>query len=293
MQQAAILDIGSNSIRYAKGWVEGERVHMAPKQVQTTRLAEGLSKSGRLGEMPMLRSLWAIEAFAAAAKEEGLPLYAYATNAVRDSQNREEFCRRVEALGVPLEVLSGEEEARLAILGATGGQGGLIDIGGGSTEIVAPGCMRSAPIGCVRAWELTGGAKDLDAMKQLVFARCKELFESLEAQDTPFTGAGGTITTIAALMLGLPAYDGQKVAAMPICHTALDELVEWLYDLGNAGRNAQPLLKGRENTILPGALILVFLMARLGIGELRVSDRDGMEGYLMKKLGAGAPAAHC
>ena len=97
-------------------------------------------------------------------------------------------------------------------------------------------------------------------------------------------GVGGTITTVAALMLGLKAYDGAKVAAMPICHTALDELVEWLYDLGSAGRAAQPLLKGREHTILPGALILVYLMKHMGLGELRVSDRDGMEGFLLDVL---------
>ena len=81
-----------------------------------------------------------------------------------------------------------------------------------------------------------------------------------------------------------PEVADAKVAAMPICHTALDELVEWLYDLGSAGRAAQPLLKGREHTILPGALILVYLMKHMGLGELRVSDRDGMEGFLLDVL---------
>ncbi len=285
MKQAAIIDVGSHSIRYAVGRVQDGQARMEPKRLESTHLAEGVSKTGRLGEVPMMRALWAIEAFARDAAERGVPVYAYATSAVRDSENRADFCQRTAAIGITVRVLEPAEEARLALLGATGGQGGLLDIGGGSTEILRPGFLHSAPLGCVKARELCDSAYSLEEMKRRVFAKCKELFRFPPEKSEDYVGVGGTITTVAALMLGLKAYDGAKVAAMPICHTALDELVEWLYDLGSAGRAAQPLLKGREHTILPGALILVYLMKHMGLGELRVSDRDGMEGFLLDVLG--------
>lgn len=286
MKQAAIMDIGSNSIRYACGRIdEAGRASMEPKQLRTTRLAEGLEEKGRLAEVPMMRSLWAMEAFALDAHGRGLPIYAYATSAVRDSANREAFCRRAEALGMEVTVLSGEEEARLAQLGATGGAGGILDIGGGSTQILLGDFVHSAPIGCVRARELCMAAHSLNEMKRAVFARCKEVLRFPPQKSEAYTGLGGTILTIAALMMGQKTFDPEKACCMRICHTALDELVEWLYSLGDAGRHAQPLLAGREETILPGALILVFVMAHAGVGELAVSNRDGMEGYLLERLG--------
>lgn len=289
MKQAAILDIGSNSIRYACGRLDAAgHAALEPKQICTTRLAEGLDASGRLGEAAMRRSLEAIATFAADAASRGLHLYAYATSAVRDSANRADFCSRAAALGVEIEILGGEEEARLARLGATAGLGGVIDIGGGSTQIIRADFAHSAPIGCVRARELCAAARSLDEMKRAVFGRCEEILRFPVEKSHDYVGLGGTILTIAALMRGLTSYDPVKACEMRICHTALDELVGWLYDLGDAGRHAQPLLAQAErvDTLLPGALILVFVMAHTGAGEIAVSERDGMEGYLMKKLGS-------
>lgn len=289
MKQAAILDIGSNSIRYACGRLDAAgHAALEPKQIRTTRLAEGLDASGRLGEAAMRRSLEAIATFAADAASRGLPLYAYATSAVRDSANRADFCSRAAALGVEIEILGGEDEARLARLGATAGLGGVIDIGGGSTQIIRADFAHSAPIGCVRARELCAAARSLDEMKRAVFGRCEEILRFPVEKSHDYVGLGGTILTIAALMRGLTSYDPVKACEMRICHTALDELVGWLYDLGDAGRHAQPLMAQAErvDTLLPGALILVFVMAHTGAGEIAVSERDGMEGYLMKKLGS-------
>jgi exopolyphosphatase/pppGpp-phosphohydrolase len=125
-------------------------------------------------------------------------------------------------------------------------------------------------------------------MKRAVFGRCEEILRFPAEKSRDYVGLGGTILTIAALMRGLTAYDPVKACEMRICHTALDELVEWLYDLGDAGRSVQPLLveSERVDTLLPGALILVFVMAHTGAGEIAVSERDGMEGYLLQKLGS-------
>lgn len=258
---------------------------MEAKRVQTTRLAEGLDQTGILGEGPMLRSLEAIASFAAQAKARGLKTYAYATSAVRDSANRAVFCGRVEALGLEVEVLSGEEEGRLACLGATGGRGGIIDIGGGSTQIIRPDFAHSAPIGCVRAKELCGAGYSLAEMQHAVFDRCRALLRFPPEEGGEYTGLGGTILTLAALLLGEGVYDPAKVCRVAISRPALYAQMEWLYSLGEAGRRDQSLLRGRTETILPGALILAFVLEELGVERLAVSDRDGMEGYLIKRLG--------
>lgn len=287
MKQAAILDIGSNSIRYARGFVDAAgKAVMEHKQIRTTRLAEGLDASGFLQEAAMERSLEAVADFAADAASDGLPLYAYATSAVRDSLNRADFCSRVQALGVQLEVLCGEEEGRLAYLGATGGQGGAIDIGGGSTQIIRADFAYSAPIGCVRSWELCASAHSLGEMKRAVFSRCEALFRFPAQKSQDYVGLGGTILTIAALMRGLTSYDSEKACEARIGQAALVELIERLYALGDAGRRLEPLLVQAErvDTLLPGALILLYVMAHTGAGEIAVSERDGMEGYLLKKL---------
>ena len=118
MKQAAILDIGSNSIRYACGRLDAAgHAALEPKQIRTTRLAEGLDASGRLSEAAMRRSLEAIEAFATDAACRGLPLFAYATSAVRDSANRADFCGRAAALGVEIEILDGLKEGETIVEG--------------------------------------------------------------------------------------------------------------------------------------------------------------------------------
>ena len=286
MKQAAIIDIGSNSIRYACGYLEqGGRAVMERKQVATTRLGEGLEAGGLLGKVPMLRTIEAIGEFVGQANERGLPLYAYATSAVREGANREEFCGRVKALGIDsLQVLSGEEEARLAHLGATGGEGGVIDIGGGSTQIISSGFAHSGPIGCVRAKDLCDKFKSIDEMRAIIYARCRELLCFPEDKSVSYTGLGGTISTLAALTLGLEAYDEEKVCEARIQPAGLEALVAALFERGSAGRQSHPLLAARAETILPGALILSFVLGRLGVEELTVSDRDGMEGYLLQML---------
>ena len=141
----AIIDIGSNSIRYLGKNPE--------KQLATTRLAEGLITTGMLSEAAMERSIAAIACFVQKAHAEGLTPYAYATSAVRDAHNRTEFLARVKrACGICIDVLSGEREAQYARLGAAA-QGGIVDVGGGSSQIVTEGFAASYPVGCVRAKE--------------------------------------------------------------------------------------------------------------------------------------------
>ena len=127
MQRAAVIDIGSNSIRYMEAVRTGHGLHFSKKQVYTTRLAEGLPATGALSEGRMTQSLEVLCTLAAQARASGLPAFAYATSAVRDAANRDLFVRCAAACtGIPVRVLSGAEEAAFAREGACGaGAAGL------------------------------------------------------------------------------------------------------------------------------------------------------------------------
>ena len=149
----AVLDIGSNSVRLML-WADGKTLY---KKVLTTRLAEGAA--GELGEIPMQRTLQAILELFRTAAREGAEVCAFATAAVRANANGGEFCRRVRAAcGLEVDVLSGKEEAEAGLCGALGEKdGGIVDLGGASTEV----CVRrggkiaaavSIPLGCVKLY---------------------------------------------------------------------------------------------------------------------------------------------
>ena len=291
LQRAAVIDIGSNSIRYMEAVRTGHGLRFSKKQVYTTRLAEGLPATGALSEGRMTQSLEVLCTLAAPARASGLPAFAYATSAVRDAANRDLFVRCAAACtGIPVRVLSGAEEAAFARAGACGaGAGGLIDIGGGSTQIVTQAYRSSWPLGCVRLKELCAGATLADIRK-----RALPLLERTIAPpplSAPcWTAVGGTATTLAALSLGLTEYDPAALTACRMDAAALEALLAHLDGLGGAGRRREPLLRERHDVILYGGTILSFVMALLGADELRFSDADGMEGYAAHLLrGDGAP----
>ena len=93
-------------------------------------------------------------------------------------------------------------------------------------------------------------------------------------------GVGGTITTLGALSLGLAEYDKAKVSAHVLAREEIEALAKRLFDMGDGGRRNHPLLVDRHDVIIPGALLLLFVMRGAGVARLAVSDADGMEGYL-------------
>ncbi len=282
-QNTAVIDIGSNSIRYLG---DGAKVLI------TTRLAQGLLATGRLGEEPIRRSLAAIEEFARLAQRQGRTPYAYATSAVRDASNGGEFAACVEAMGVPVRILTGEEEAAFALLGA-GSPPGLVDIGGGSCQLVSEGFSLSFPIGCVRARDLcdAAGAETFDAMRDAVFARCKALFLFPRVSFRFCTGVGGTITTLAALTQGLSSYDPAAMEKAGLTLQGVEAIARALLAQGEA-RKKHPLLRERHDVIVPGALVLLYVMQGMGVERMSVSDADGMEGYLAWLTQGGAHPAY-
>lgn len=282
-RRAAIIDIGSNSIRYMEAVQTGHGLCFSPKQVYTTRLAEGLPATGMLSERRMAQSLDVLCTLAHAAASAGAPAFAYATSAVRDAGNREAFLARVfERTGLRVRVLDGAEEAAFAFAGATGG--GLIDIGGGSTQIVTAAYRQSWPLGCVRLKELCPGAT-LPDIRKTALPLLQATIAPPPLHTEPWTAVGGTATTLAALSLRLTSYDPAAVSGCRMRTAQLPTLLDRLDGMGERGRRMQPLLSERHDVILYGGTILAFAVALLGIDTLRFSDADGMEGYAAVCLG--------
>lgn len=272
-QRYAIIDIGSNSVRYLGA--DGN------KQLITTRLAGGLIDTGALREEAMGKSLLAVETFVRLAQGEGLMPCAYATSAVRDAKNAAVFLKALrERCGIEADVLSGEREADYAVLGAGAEEGGLVDVGGGSSQMSFSGYRASFPLGCVRAKDLIGEETSFEGMREKLAHAAGGIFRFPRIYIDRWTGVGGTVTTLAALSLGLVQYNKEAVNACLLTREMVEQTALALHGAGAAARAAHPLLHDRHDVIVPGALVLLMLMQGMAIEALRVSDADGMEGYL-------------
>ena len=280
----AILDIGSNSVRFALLDRGDDGAFFVPggrKELATTRLGKGLDKTGRLSVEAMAATVAACRGFCNKAEAAGAPAYAYATSAVRDAANRQELLDALNTacpnMGVYL--LSGEEEGLLAYRGAMGGQAGtLLDIGGGSAQVVTDQWSVSFPTGCVRAQDLCP-EDTLVRMRDTIYAWLNERVTLPGPAEAPFFGVGGTITTLGALLLQQERYDGSQLPTLRITPELLNALLQRLWALGDEQRAKMPLLVRRHDVILQGGLILAWFMENLHIKVLTPTDRGGMEGF--------------
>ncbi len=277
MQKKAAVDIGSNSIRYLGP--NGER------RLITTRLAENIISTGKLSDAAIERSIAALKELAAIAAAQGAKPYAYATSAVRDAKfgSRERFLALAEKI-MPVRVLSGEEEATFARIGAgiaDKPDWGLIDLGGGSCQLISEGFAVSAPMGCVRAKDICDKESDgsYESMREAVFRACEGLFRFPRIRITDWIGVGGTITTLAALSLGLEEYDEHAVESTLLTRERIELLSKKLYEAGDGARSRHPLLTKRHDVIVPGTLVLLYAMQGMGIRALHPSKADGLDGY--------------
>ena len=306
MSIACGVDIGSNSFRLLVGEVADGRLRPLAQELVTVRLGEGLGATGLLGPAPMLRAEAALSRFAE--KIATFPvrsMRACATHAVRMAANRDEFLQRGESLlGVRVEVLSGEEEARLALLGTLSAlpEAGrryplfLVDVGGGSTEIILQAAAGSGPrvismpLGAVGLTEEFGA--DVSAMREKIRSILAPALRSIAGEEVAGQGAllvasGGTATTLAALELRQEVYDAQQVQNYSLSQAALPRLVAWLATLSPGARNTLPALAdGRGEIIVAGAVLLDALRQALACPVL-VSDAGLLEGILL----SGATAA--
>ena len=242
----------------------------------------------------MLRTVAALQTFAAGLPQEEVEaVFAVATGVVREAKNGGEFIEEVrEKTGFSLRLISGEEEARLMLRGVLGSlkdrilSGIVVDIGGGSTEILwvednQPQGARSLGLGVVALCERflqsdPPGIKEIEAMEtyaQGVLENSREWFQRrglrLSTLDPRLVGTAGTMTTLAAIDQKLLVYDPQRVNGHPIARPALEEMYFHLRSLPMQERRKIPGVEaGREDLIVAGAGV--------ALGILKVFEREGL-----------------
>lgn len=282
--KAGVIDIGSNSVRLMI-WADGKTLY---KRLRTTRLGEGIAEKPVLRQDAMKRTADAVaEFYAEAERERAERIFVFATAAVRSAENGGAFCALVKDLcGAEVDVVSGGEEALLGLDGALGARdGGVIDVGGASTEV----CFRkngavvfsqSLNIGAVRLFDMCGDSKV--PLQSAVESALGAL------GDVPACGevhaVGGTATTLAVLKLGLNEYDPLRVQDCPITADEAEALADKLLSVSAEKRKKFAGMDERRADIIGGGALLVSeLMKKLSLPVLYVSERDNLEGYLYRR----------
>lgn len=302
------IDVGSNTVRLlVADAVDSATWRIADEDQTITRLGEGLARTGMLGEAPMARTLGAVSDYVQRATRLGAgDIRIVATSAVREAKNGRAFADAVErATGQRVDIVSGEEEARLTVRGVRYGLGpmpGLVltfDIGGGSTEyVLSEGetirSMVSLRLGVVPLAEkfpFPGVVDDAGYAALLAEVRVRlaaELPDAIRgASVAHLIGTAGTVTALAALDLGLVQYEPERVHGYVLRRGAVDRLLARLCALTIEERAALPCLeRGRADLIVPGTAIVMATFDQIGVDQLRVSEYALREGVLVDALEA-------
>jgi exopolyphosphatase / guanosine-5'-triphosphate,3'-diphosphate pyrophosphatase len=303
------LDLGTNNCRLliAKPGRNGLRVVDAYSRI--VRLGEGLAASNMLSDESQERTVAALKVCAEKLQKKQVRLTRHvATEACRRAKNCRSFVERVYAeTGLCLDVISAAEEARLAVLGCQAllnprvPYAVVFDIGGGSTEVILikqkgrsdieiKGWV-SVPWGVVSLAESYGGATvdaatykamyDEVASKLIPFAQRMELAELTRRGELQALGTSGTVTTLAAIHLGLQAYDRRRIdgANMPL--TTVRELCQRIANMSYAERVAEDCVgRERADLVIPGCAVLEAIVDQFSMPEIRVAGRGLREGIL-------------
>lgn len=295
MNQYAVADIGTNSARLMIAHVSGNKVTADYKTLRYVRVGEGLYNN-TITDAAMRRAAEAINEFEQISRMYNTDgkLFCFATSAVRDAKNSAEFAAFIlRECGIKVDIVSGEKEALLGFAGCIEGQGGMFDIGGGSTEVMTGSIeniafRKSYSLGTVRCHQLFPGGdsadkKAFDAAHKLA----ADIFKDVPKMDGfVYTAIGGTPTALAAIDLGLESYDAKRIHG----HLIIREKAESLCDmLKSKTKKQRKELMGLEDkkadVIVFGAILLFEFMKAAKAEYVTVSDSDNLEGYLKFKLG--------
>lgn len=310
MTVVAAVDCGTNSIRLLIAEVENGRLHDRERIMRIVRLGEGVDRTGRLGSDALQRTFAAIDDYADRIKSHDVEACRFvATSATRDASNASEFVAGVrQRLDVVPEVVSGQEEAGLSYRGAlsspavadavvgSGRPGLVVDIGGGSTEFVTEvdGVLRaySADIGCVRMTErfLLGdppGGEQVAAARNHIRHNVTRALTAIDCpDDVVLVGLAGSVTTVAALALGLDHYDAQRINGSRISAGAVRDWADRLLSMSRQDRSDLTVMHpGRVDVIGGGALILEAVVAALDTRQVLVSEYDILDGIALSVAG--------
>jgi exopolyphosphatase/guanosine-5'-triphosphate,3'-diphosphate pyrophosphatase len=299
--RVAAIDCGTNSIRLLIADIDNGQLVDVVRTMIIVRLGEGVDKTGEFSQGALERTFAAADVYAQLIAENKPEVVRFvATSASRDVSNRDVFVSGIKArLGIEPDVISGDEEARLSFLGATADLVNdsnppaapylVIDIGGGSTEFVlgttAPENAISTNVGCVRmterhlvsdpptAEQIAAATSDIDDAIRLAAASVP-----LD-RAASMIGLAGSVTTVAALALGLDEYDSSKIHGSRISATDVHRVTQELLVMPRAQRAALgPMHEGRVDVIGGGALVLDRILTLTGVSEVVVSERDILDG---------------
>jgi exopolyphosphatase / guanosine-5'-triphosphate,3'-diphosphate pyrophosphatase len=299
--RVAAVDCGTNSVRLLVsdlGKDLGSGAVDVVRRMEIVRLGEGVDRTGRLSAAALERTRVALADYAAQVAALGVDrLRMVATSATRDAANANEFHDMVVAtLGVPPQVLTGDEEARLSFVGAVRGLPAsmsspylVVDIGGGSTEfVVGQDSVEDAisvDIGCVRMTErhlhddpptpdqIAAAQADVETTVDRAVSQVKA-----ERAGT-LVGLAGSVTTVAALALGLDEYQPERIHHARVSFAEVERITTMLLGMSSAQRLTLPVMHpGRADVIAAGSMILRAVMARVGAETVVASEHDILDG---------------
>jgi exopolyphosphatase/guanosine-5'-triphosphate,3'-diphosphate pyrophosphatase len=304
MTVIASVDLGTNSTRVLVGRPTGAGLEILDRRNTITRLGQSVGASGRLAPEAVARTLDCLRGYRESLDRHGVErVRIAATSASRDAANRDEFFDAVEELiGTRPELLSGDEEGRLSFRGATAeidsasGPFLVVDIGGGSTEFIVgtdrvEGVM-SVDIGCVRLTEKflhhdPPQPEELSACISLTDAYLDDVVREIPAaaEAQTLVGLAGTVTTVAAVEIGLETYDRDRIHHFHLSHEAAEDVFRTLATESRADRVHNPgLEEARADVIVGGCCVLVALFRHLGFDEMIVSEADILDGLALSLL---------
>ena len=309
----AAIDVGTNTTLM----LVARRRHGAAPEIladlaEVTRLGRGIGSGCRLSAEAIARTVAVLDRFAAVARQNGAAIHAIGTEGLRRAPNAADFLEPArQALGVPVEVIDGDREAALTFRAVAEsfpddvrrGRVMVVDIGGGSTEIIVADAgrvafRRSLPLGSVRLHERhvradPPTAADAAAIESEIAGTLAEADAAFAVPPAAVIGVAGTVTTLSAMTLQLASYDPARVHGALLTAAALDAQLARLAGATEAQRGQFAGLDPRRaDVIFAGALLLRALLRRSGAGAVRVSDRGIRWGlfYASSDQDGGAPA---
>ena len=297
----AVMDIGTNSTRLLIFKKEEGKLVRINKSVRYTRMGQGVDKIKMLNPDAQKRNTEVLEEYMKIASDYDVErIYVYGTSAMREAGNSKAYQEVVRnRLGLDIEVISGEEEARLGFMGVSQSFHGKIlifDIGGGSTEFILGkndeiSKMISLNMGCVKVTEkylLTDPPKssEMNALNQEITQRLKdELKNIIPKKPYELIGIGGTATSLSTIKQKLEIYDTEKIHNSKITRDELEDIIKNLSEKTLVEREKMIGLESkRADIILGGAMILHNILKLTGEDSFTVCDYDNMEGAGFKEF---------
>lgn len=309
MVRVAAIDCGTNSIRLLVADLTDSKLVDVHREMRIVRLGQDVDATGRLAPDAVERTRVALADYAdITRRSDAQRVRMVATSATRDAANREDFFSMVrQTLGTDAEVITGDEEARLSFTGAVGdlnpadGPFVVVDVGGGSTEVVLGDwdgisakvtAARSVNVGCVRITERhlrsdPPTPDEISAARQFAAQTLHEAFADVPVDKArSWVGVAGTVTTLSAVAQRLSGYDPERTHLSRLSLEQVRGTAENLLASTHQQRAANPVIHpGRVDVIAGGALIVAVLAeelhARAGIAELVVSEHDILDGIAL------------